>query len=82
MLLVPFGPCGGNEERIPPRVGNGEAVRLIHSCDVTHVVFAETGDVYLTVEGGRIVVVTRPDPNALSEAAMGERGCEIAVGIE
>ena len=84
-LAVPA--CGGNDETssVPERVSNEQALALIRSCQVTRFLDLHSGEVDLTLESGRRVLVTRPDTTALSKAAVNaslERGCDIAVGME
>jgi hypothetical protein len=82
-----LGACGGKEEAalvVPDPVSNEQALRLIRSCDVTRLLTAHSGEVDLTLEGGRTISVARPHANALSQAAVNASldGCEIAVGME
>jgi hypothetical protein len=83
-----LGACGGKEEEttvVAERVNNEQALRLIRACEVTRLLSLHSGEVDLTLEGGRRVLVARPDTTALSKAAVNAslgRGCEIAVGGE
>jgi hypothetical protein len=79
--------CGGSDETtfVPERVTNDQALQLIRSCDVTALLAAHSGDVFLTLEGGRRIAVIQPTRTALSRAAVSaslEGDCEIAVGME
>jgi ribosomal protein S4E len=85
MLALPA--CDGNDEAklVAKRVSNEQALRLIRSCEVTRLLALHSGEVDLTLEDGRRVLVTRPDATALSKAAVNaslERGCDVAVGME
>jgi hypothetical protein len=76
---------GSGETFVPERVTNDRALQLIRSCDVTALLTAHSGDVFLTLEGGRRISVIRPARTALSQAAVSESlegDCEIAVGME
>jgi hypothetical protein len=82
-----LGACGGNEETavVPKRVTNEQALRLIRACEVTRLLSLHNGEVDLTLEGRRRILVARPDTTALSKAAVNaslELGCDIAVGME
>lgn len=79
------GACRGNEETtaVPERVTNNRALELIRSCEVANVLFPHSGEVHLTMQGGRTAFVTRPDGTALAEAAEDEsRACHIAIAID
>jgi hypothetical protein len=87
VAMLALAGCGGTDETSfeSKRVSNEQALRLIRSCEVTRFLTLHSGEVDVTLEGGRRVFVTRPDVTALSKAAVNaslERGCEIAVGTE
>jgi hypothetical protein len=86
-VALTLGACRGKEETIvvPERVTNEQALRLVRACQVTRFLSLHSGELELTLEGGRTIFVIRPDTTALSRAAVNaslERGCEIAVGME
>ncbi len=85
--MVALPACAGEDENefVPERVSNEQALALIRSCEVTRILTAHSGEVDLTLEDGGRVLVRQPHPTALSKAAWEtyqERGCEIAVGME
>ncbi|MGH3091728.1 MAG: hypothetical protein ACRDOG_05280 [Gaiellaceae bacterium] len=78
------GACGGDERTlVSDRPTNEQALRLIRSCEVKSIVFIHGGEVHLTLRGGTMVFVARPDTTALANVAEDVSGdCEIAIGLE
>lgn len=81
-----FAACGGESEHtvVGERVSNDQALALIRACEITRLLGLHSGEMELTVEGGRRAFVRRPDTAALNKAANAsmERGCDMAVGME
>ncbi|MGH3093366.1 MAG: hypothetical protein ACRDOG_13715 [Gaiellaceae bacterium] len=78
------GACGGDQKGlVPERPTNEQTLRLVRSCEVKSIVFIHGGEVHLTLRGGRMVFVARPDRTALADAAEdASMDCGIAIGLE